>query len=158
MDGGRQAFEASALPRVVHVEQGPPVAGDVPNEFAVLRLSPEQAKHGAQVAECAPVLYARRALDAYSAALEPNVDYQASHGVGRYWHNAIMAISREPPRFASRMTDAQFRRALKALRLTRRALAERLRVNVRTVYRWASGESAVPEVVALLLVCWQEKD
>ena len=55
------------------------------------------------------------------------------------------------------MTPAQFRAALKALRLSRGQLAKRLRVNVRTVYRWASGDSEVPETVALLMNCWQER-
>jgi len=52
------------------------------------------------------------------------------------------------------MTSAQLRAALKGLRLSRRQCAKRLRVNVRTVYRWASGESEVPETVALLMDCW----
>jgi len=52
------------------------------------------------------------------------------------------------------MTSAQLRTALKGLRLSRRQCAKRLRVNVRTVYRWASGESEVPETVALLMNCW----
>lgn len=52
------------------------------------------------------------------------------------------------------MTPAQLRAALKGLRLSRGQLAKQLRVNVRTVYRWASGESEVPETVALLMYCW----
>ena len=52
------------------------------------------------------------------------------------------------------MTPAQFRTALKRLRLSRGQLAKLLRVNVRTVYRWASGESELPETVALLMHCW----
>lgn len=53
------------------------------------------------------------------------------------------------------MTDAQFRGALKRLKLSRGKLAKLLGINVRTVYRWASGESDVPEGIALLLDCWE---
>jgi DNA-binding transcriptional regulator YiaG len=52
------------------------------------------------------------------------------------------------------MSAAQFRAAVKRLRLSQAALARRLKVNVRTARRWASGESAVPEPIALLLTCW----
>jgi DNA-binding transcriptional regulator YiaG len=52
------------------------------------------------------------------------------------------------------MTPKQFKTALKALRLSRNKLAAVVKVNRRTVYRWASGESAVPEMLALLLTSW----
>jgi DNA-binding transcriptional regulator YiaG len=52
------------------------------------------------------------------------------------------------------MTPTQFRAALKRLDLPLAELARRVRVHVRTVRRWASGEVAVPESVALLLACW----
>jgi len=52
------------------------------------------------------------------------------------------------------MTASQFRTALERLKRSRADLAHELRVNVRTVYRWASGESEVPQTVALLLECW----
>jgi DNA-binding transcriptional regulator YiaG len=55
------------------------------------------------------------------------------------------------------MNAPQFRAALKRLRLSRAALARKLRVNVRTVYRWASGDNDVPEPVGLLLACWQRE-
>ena len=53
------------------------------------------------------------------------------------------------------MTAARFRAALKRLKLSRSALAKRLRVNVRTVYRWTSGVGVVPETVSLLIECWE---
>jgi DNA-binding transcriptional regulator YiaG len=52
------------------------------------------------------------------------------------------------------MSTAQFRAAVKRLRLSQAALARLLKVNVRTARRWASGESTVPEPIALLLACW----
>jgi DNA-binding transcriptional regulator YiaG len=56
------------------------------------------------------------------------------------------------------MTATKFRASLKRLRLPLAELARRLRVNRRTVHRWASGESAVPETVALLLECWVQAE
>lgn len=52
------------------------------------------------------------------------------------------------------MSPTQFRTALKRLKMPLTELARRVRVHVRTVRRWASGEVAVPESVALLLACW----
>ena len=54
------------------------------------------------------------------------------------------------------MSAKDFRGALKRLKLSQGALGRRLHVHRRTVRRWASGESAVPETVALLLDCWLE--
>lgn len=65
------------------------------------------------------------------------------------WQHA----SRHPMLWCT-MTAPQFRAALKRLKHSRGQLAKRLRVNVRTVYRWASGASVVPDTVSLLLECW----
>jgi transcriptional regulator with XRE-family HTH domain len=52
------------------------------------------------------------------------------------------------------MTAPKFRAAVKRLGYTMTALAKKLKVQRRTVHRWASGQSPVPETVALLLTCW----
>lgn len=69
----------------------------------------------------------------------------------------VMARCPSPNLDCQAMTAAEFRAALKALRLSRGQLAKRLRVNVRTVYRWASGDSEVPETLALLMNCWRRE-
>ena len=52
------------------------------------------------------------------------------------------------------MTQKQLRAALKRLGLSQRALAGRLKVDPRTVNRWARGHTPVPESIALLLHAW----
>ncbi|HEX9282352.1 MAG TPA: helix-turn-helix domain-containing protein [Gemmatimonadales bacterium] len=52
------------------------------------------------------------------------------------------------------MTAAQLRRTLTRLGLSQRQLALRLRVDVGTVNRWATGKTPIPETVRLLLDCW----
>ena len=52
------------------------------------------------------------------------------------------------------MTPAKYRQAVKQLGLSMTALARKLHVQRRTVHRWASGESPVPEMLALLLESW----
>jgi len=54
------------------------------------------------------------------------------------------------------MTAAQFRAALKALGLSQRRLALRLKLDPKTTNRWARGKSPIPESVAELLACWRK--
>jgi len=66
-----------------------------------------------------------------------------------------VAIRPHAPTFSLMTMSAQkFRSAIKRLKLSQGALGRRIRVHRRTVRRWASGESDVPETVALLLDCW----
>jgi transcriptional regulator with XRE-family HTH domain len=53
------------------------------------------------------------------------------------------------------MTPHAFRAALRALKLSQRQLALRLRVAPGTANRWATGKSPIPESVGLLLACWR---
>lgn len=55
------------------------------------------------------------------------------------------------------MTPAQFRAALKSLRLTQRSLAERLGVERSTVNRWAQGTRPVPQYVVYVLELLAER-
>jgi DNA-binding transcriptional regulator YiaG len=52
------------------------------------------------------------------------------------------------------MSAKDFRSAIKRLKLSQGAFSRRVKVHRRTVRRWASGESVVPETVSLLLECW----
>lgn len=52
------------------------------------------------------------------------------------------------------MTPLQFRAALKRLKMSLRAFSKLVRVNQRTVTRWASGEYPIPQWVRLLLEAW----
>jgi ribosome-binding protein aMBF1 (putative translation factor) len=54
------------------------------------------------------------------------------------------------------MTPRQLRTALRNLDLSQRALARKIKVDVRTVTRWAAGDAPVPESVAQLLDCWHQ--
>jgi DNA-binding transcriptional regulator YiaG len=49
------------------------------------------------------------------------------------------------------MTSEQFNAALETIELTQQRFASIIRVNDRTVRRWASGEAEVPTAVAMLL-------
>ncbi|MDP3939608.1 MAG: helix-turn-helix domain-containing protein [Deltaproteobacteria bacterium] len=53
------------------------------------------------------------------------------------------------------MTAIQLRHTLKRLGLSQRQFAFRLKLDVGTVNRWATGRRDVPEAVALLLDCWR---
>ncbi len=53
------------------------------------------------------------------------------------------------------MTPKELRRRLDSLGLSQRQLALRLRVDVGTVNRWATGKRAIPESIKLLLECWR---
>lgn len=55
------------------------------------------------------------------------------------------------------MTPTQLRRCLKRLGLSQMELARRLKVDPRTVRHWVAGSYPVPEVVSLLLACWQHE-
>jgi DNA-binding transcriptional regulator YiaG len=49
------------------------------------------------------------------------------------------------------MTVKQFNAALESAGLTQQGFAATIRVNERTVRRWASGEAVVPTPIAMLL-------
>jgi transcriptional regulator with XRE-family HTH domain len=53
------------------------------------------------------------------------------------------------------MSPQAFRAALRALKLSQRQLALRLRLAPGTTNRWARGKSPIPEAVAQLLACWR---
>jgi transcriptional regulator with XRE-family HTH domain len=52
------------------------------------------------------------------------------------------------------MTPLQLRAALKRLKMSQRAFAKLVRVNRRTVTRWAAGDTPIPSMIRLLLEAW----
>ncbi len=52
------------------------------------------------------------------------------------------------------MTPRQLQQAIRRLRLTQQALADRLGVHVQTVKKWLAGDRRISEPVALLIRTW----
>lgn len=49
------------------------------------------------------------------------------------------------------MTQTQFKKLRRKLGLTQQQLADKMRVNVSTVWRWENGKSNVPHLVAVIM-------